>query len=81
MISYKAEVEKYLTLPYKRLVYREDNEEGIHWVAEIEELGVAGDGDTPEEALHMLESYLPEFFEAALEDGAPIPEPKTTRSA
>lgn len=75
MATLDLEVKKYLTLPYKRIVFQEENVDGLYWVALIEELGVAGDGDTPEEALRMLEAYLPEFFQAALEDGAPIAEP------
>ncbi len=66
----KRTVEKYLSLPYKRVVYREENADGIYWVAEIEELGVAGDGETSEAVLCELELYLPTFFQAAIEDGA-----------
>ena len=66
----KSKVEKYLNIPYRRVVYREENADGIYWVAEIEELGVAADGETPEEALHELELYLPTFFQAAIEDSA-----------
>ncbi|MDQ3459137.1 MAG: type II toxin-antitoxin system HicB family antitoxin [Deinococcota bacterium] len=77
----ETELQRFLELPYRRIVYREENADGFYWVAEIEELGVAGDGDTPEEALRELEHILPIILRASLEDGAPIPEPATATNA
>ncbi len=65
-----TEVNEYLNLPYRRVVDREGNADGVYWAAEIGELSVAADGETPEAALHELELYLLAFFQAAIEDGA-----------
>ncbi|HHY71176.1 MAG TPA: toxin-antitoxin system HicB family antitoxin [Thermoanaerobacterales bacterium] len=54
----------------------EENEQ-IEWVAEIPDLpGCVGCGDTPEEALAMVEDAKQSWIESALADGIAIPEPK-----
>lgn len=76
MTALETQVQRYMNLPYRRVVFQEENADGRYWVAKLEGVSVAADGETPEEALHELEQFLPEFFRAALEDGAPIPEPQ-----
>lgn len=64
----------YLNLPYTRELFRDP---GGWWFVRVKELpGCASQGDTPEEAMRMIEDAMTGWLELALEDGDPIPEPR-----
>jgi antitoxin HicB len=66
-------VEKYMNLPYTRELIP-DPDEG--WFIRIKELpGCMSQGETPEEALRMIEDAMRGWLEVSLEEGNPIPEP------
>jgi antitoxin HicB len=67
-------VEYYMNLPYTIELQR-DPEEG--WFVRVRELrGCMSQGDTPEEALEMIQEAMELWLEVALEDHLPIPEPR-----
>ena len=67
-------LEYYLDLPYTIELIPEP--EG-GWFVAIKELpGCMSEGDTPEEALEMIEEAKQLWLEVSLEDGDPIPEPR-----
>ena len=67
-------LEYYLGLPYTRELIP-DTEGG--WFIRIKELpGCMSQGDTPEEALRMIEDAMRGWLAVSLEDGDPIPEPR-----
>jgi antitoxin HicB len=67
----------YMSLNYEiRLKKYEDGWGATH----PELLGVAGGGDTVEEALEMLEEAKELWFETLLAHGASIPEPEPERT-
>jgi antitoxin HicB len=67
-------VDYYMNLPYTRELIPEPS--GI-WFVRIKELpNCMSQGDTPEEALHMIEDAMRGWLEVELEDGEPIPEPR-----
>jgi antitoxin HicB len=67
-------LEYYLGLPYARELIP-DTEGG--WFIRIKELpGCMSQGDTPEEALRMIEDAMRGWLAVSLEDGDPIPEPR-----
>ena len=71
----KRTIEEYLSLPYTIELQR-DPEEG--WFARVRELpGCMSQGETGEEALAMIQDAMRAWLEIALEDGEPIPEPRT----
>lgn len=72
---------KLIQIPYRIKIYptgeENDRDDQIEWVAEIPDLpGCVGCGDTPEEALAMVEDAKRSWIESALADGIDIPEPK-----
>jgi len=65
----------YMNLPYT-IELRRDPEEG--WFVRVKELrGCMSQGDTAEEAMAMIREAMQLWFEVALEEGLPIPEPRT----
>ena len=64
----------YLALPYTfELQY--DREDA--WFVRVKELpGCMSQGNTPEEAIEMIQEAMELWLEVALEDGLPIPEPR-----
>lgn len=67
-------VEYYLNLPYTIELIREP--EGGWFVAVKELPGCMSQGDTPEEAIEMIQDAMRGWIEVSLEDGDPIPEPR-----
>ena len=64
----------YLGLAYTFELVREDEST---WFARVRELpGCMTEGDSPEDALAMIQDALPGWLEAALESGYAIPEPR-----
>jgi antitoxin HicB len=71
-------VEYYLALPYT-IEMVPDPDGG--WVVSVKELpGCLSQGDTPEEAIEMIEDAKRAWIEVALEDGYPVPEPRELES-
>lgn len=69
-------IEYYLKLPYT-VELRETP--GAGWFARIVELpGCMSQGDSAEEALAMIREAKELWLEVALEEGKPIPEPRST---
>lgn len=68
------DINYYLALPYTRELIPEP--EG-GWFVCIKELpGCMSQGDTPEEAIRMIDDAMRGWLEVELEDGEPIPEPR-----
>jgi len=68
------DIHYYLNLPYTRELIPEP--EG-GWFVRIKELpGCMSQGETPEEALRMIEDAMRGWLEVELEDGESIPEPR-----
>jgi antitoxin HicB len=68
-------VDYYMNLPYT-IELRRDSEEG--WFVCVKELrGCMSQGDTAEEALAMIQDAMSAWLEVALEDGLPVPEPRS----
>ena len=67
-------IEYYLSLPYTReLIPEEDG----GWFVRIKEFpNCMSQGDTPEEAMRMIDDAMLGWLEVELEEGEPIPEPK-----
>ncbi len=64
----------YLNLPYTFEVVREDE---TTWFAQVRELpGCMTEGDSPADAMAMLQDALATWLEAALESAMVIPEPR-----
>jgi len=67
-------LEYYLSLPYTREIIPDPS--GI-WFVRIKELpGCMSQGNTPEEAMRMIEDAMHGWIEVSLEDGDQIPEPR-----
>jgi len=67
-------VEYYLSLPYTIELVLEPQE---GWFVSVRELpGCMSQGDTPEEAIEMIQDAMRGWIEVSLEDGDPIPEPR-----
>lgn len=70
-------VEEYLALPYTIEVHRDDSDGELAYVARVVELpGCLTQADTFEELEEMVQDAMRAWIESALEDGAPIPEPR-----
>jgi antitoxin HicB len=68
-------VDYYMKLPYT-IELQQDPEEG--WFARVKELrGCMSQGDTAEEAVAMIQEAMELWLEVSLEDGLPIPEPRS----
>ncbi|MBL8156645.1 MAG: type II toxin-antitoxin system HicB family antitoxin [Anaerolineae bacterium] len=66
-----------MKLPYSVLLTPLYAEDGGGWLAEIPLLpGCVSDGETPDEAILMIEDAKRGWLESALELGIPIPEPQ-----
>ncbi|MCD4752055.1 MAG: type II toxin-antitoxin system HicB family antitoxin [Anaerolineaceae bacterium] len=67
-------IEYYLSLPYTReLIPEEDG----GWFVRIKELpNCMSQGDTPEEAMRMIDDAMLGWLEVELEEGESIPEPR-----
>ena len=73
--DWEARIEELLRRPYEKII-RGDPEEGF--LALAPELpGCMTAGETEEEALENLREAMALWFESALADGDPIPEPRT----
>jgi antitoxin HicB len=74
MKSMKKKIGDYLKLPYTRELVPEP--EG-GWFVRIKELpGCISQGDTPQEALAMIDDALRGWLEVALQHGEQIPQPR-----
>ena len=72
--------EDYLELPYKISLTKEPpvGDNRPIWFAEVEDLpGCTSQGDTPEDAVESVREAMRLWIEVALEDGTPIPKPRT----
>lgn len=70
-------VEEYLALPYTIEVHRDDSDGELAYVARVVELpGCLTQADTFEELEEMVQDAMRAWIESALEDGAPVPEPR-----
>jgi antitoxin HicB len=70
----EKDIKYYLSLPYTREIIPEP--EG-GWFVSIKELpGCMSQGDTPEEAMEMIQEAMEGWLEVALDYERPIPEPK-----
>lgn len=68
-------VEYYMNLPYTIELQR-DPESG--WFVRVKELrGCMSQGDTPEEAIQMIQEAMELWLQVALEDSDSIPEPRS----
>jgi predicted RNase H-like HicB family nuclease len=64
-----------LPFKYEVIIYWSDADEAF--IAEVPELaGCAADGQTPQEALAVVEVVAREWIETARELGRPIPQPR-----
>ena len=67
-------IEEYINLPYTIELQRDPD---VGWFVRVRELpGCMSQGDTAEEALTMIQDAMRAWIEIAIEDGAPIPEPR-----
>src|SRR4051794_24806443 len=74
------EVRRYLTLPYRIAVVRDEADDAGQWRAPIEELpGCEGRGSTPGDAAPRIPAALAEWVATARADGREIPEPREAR--
>jgi antitoxin HicB len=74
-------VRRYLNLPYRITVTREDTDEEQPWRAVVEELpGCEVRGSTPADATARIPAALAEWVADAHADGRDIPEPRDARS-
>ena len=75
MNQQRKDVNYYLSLPYTLKVVREDEST---WFARVEELpGCITEAGSAEEATEMILDAMAAWIEIALEDGYPIPEPRS----
>jgi len=74
-------VDEYLNLPYTIEVMHDESDEYSGWFARVVELpGCMTQADDFAELGEMIEDAMRAWIEVALEDGQPIPEPRTTES-
>jgi antitoxin HicB len=74
------EVRRYLTLPYRIAVVRDEADEAGPWRAAIEELpGCEVRGSTPADATARIPAALAEWVATARADGREVPEPREAR--
>ncbi|HEX7393393.1 MAG TPA: toxin-antitoxin system HicB family antitoxin [Anaerolineaceae bacterium] len=67
-------VEYFMSLPYTRELVPDA---AVGWGIKIKELpGCMSQGETPEEALRMIEDAMFGWLESEIEAGSPIPEPR-----
>lgn len=71
-------VEQYMAQPYRIEMMRSD----WGWYVKIPDLpGCMSQGETPQEALEMIQEAQRLWIQTALEDGHPVPEPRSEDSA
>ena len=74
MNSMEKTIDYYMSLPYT-IELQSDPEEG--WFVRVKELrGCTSQGDTPEDAIAMIQDAMLAWLDVALEEGLPIPEPR-----
>lgn len=76
----RQKVDYYMSLPYTISVERRDEQGGYYIARYIELSHFIMTGDTPEEAVHELESEKREWFELNIEEGNKIPLPLQSRN-
>lgn len=75
------DVRRYLTLPYRIAVTRDEGDEETPWRAVIEELpGCEVRGSTPADAAARIPAALADWVTMAQADGREIPEPRDARN-
>src|SRR3954454_18016222 len=75
------EVRRYLTLPYRIAVVRDEADEAGPWRAVVEELpGCEVRGSTPADATARIPAALADWVATAQADGREIPEPRDARN-
>jgi predicted RNase H-like HicB family nuclease len=80
-IAAEDEVRRYLKLPYRIAVMRDDAGDESSWRAAIEELpGCEVRGSTPADAAARIPAALAEWVATAQADGREIPEPREARN-
>jgi antitoxin HicB len=80
-IAAEDEVRRYLKLPYRIAVVRDDAGDESSWRAAIEELpGCEVRGSTPADAAARIPAALAEWVATAQADGREIPEPREARN-
>ena len=73
-MSTAKDLNYYLSLPYTIELIREDD---TTWFARVVELpGCITEGDSPEDAVAMIQDAMAGWIELGLEDGRAIPEPR-----
>ena len=71
-------VEARLERPYHIRLQQRDDGDGPYWFATVEELpGCMSDGATEAEVLASVRDAMHGWISAALDEGRPIPEPRT----
>ena len=71
-------IDEYLSLPYTVEIYRDSSDGEITYVARVVELpGCFTQADSFGELEEMVLDAMQAWIESALEDGEPIPEPRT----
>jgi antitoxin HicB len=71
----RKDLDYYMALPYT-IELSQDPEAG--WFVQVKELrGCMSQGDTAEEAVAMIREAMELWLEVSLEDGLPIPEPRS----
>jgi antitoxin HicB len=71
-------VNEYLALPYTIEVFRDDSDGEVGYVARVVELpGCFTQADSFEELGEMIQDAMRAWIETAMEDGQPIPEPRS----
>jgi len=68
------DMDYYLDLPWSYSVEKH-TDDGVYYVARVNELQCFTDADTPEEAIHNIRDALKAHIEACIADGVEIPEP------
>ena len=75
------DVRRYLTLPYRIAVTRDEGDEESPWRAVVEELpGCEVRGSTPADAAARIPAALADWVTMAQADGREIPEPRDARN-
>ncbi|MDR0883760.1 MAG: type II toxin-antitoxin system HicB family antitoxin [Oscillospiraceae bacterium] len=66
----------YLALPYKIVLQKMDDGDGLYYFATVEEFpGCMSHGDTPENAMLNISDAMALWVQAQLDYGLPVPQP------
>jgi antitoxin HicB len=80
-VGTENDVRRYLTLPYRIAVTRDDGDGDAPWRAVVEELpGCEVRGSTPADAAARIPAALADWVTMAQADGREIPEPRDARN-